>query len=80
MLADRQPDALARLVDEVAEVVVARQPDAALEHRQFAAEAAQLHGLAGDHTLGTVPIELRIHHQSPVWGEAIIGSVRLIIQ
>jgi len=66
VFADRQTHALAALVHEVAEVVVSRQPDAALEHREFTTEAAELQRLASRQTLCAVPIELRIHHQSPV--------------
>jgi hypothetical protein len=66
VLADRQAHALAGFEHEVAEVVVARQPDAAFDHREFTAEAAELQRLTSRQAQCAVPIELRIHHQSPV--------------
>ncbi|MEP6874595.1 MAG: hypothetical protein ABI887_09520 [Burkholderiales bacterium] len=42
MLADREPHTLAGFIDEVTEVVVARQPGATSDHREFTAEAAEL--------------------------------------
>jgi hypothetical protein len=66
MLANGQAHPLTRFEHEVAEVVVARQPDAALEHREFAAQAAELQRVTSGQALGRGPIELRIHHQSPV--------------
>jgi hypothetical protein len=77
VLADGQPDFLARLDEEVAEIVVARQPDAALNDRQFAAEAPEAHGFAEAQVLVAAvergPSRVRIHHQSPVLRVGIIG-------
>jgi hypothetical protein len=65
VLADRQAHALAGLDDMVAEVVVARQPDAAFDHRELTAEAAELLCMTRREAQHAVTIELRIHHQSP---------------
>jgi hypothetical protein len=71
----------------VAEVVVAGQPDAPLDHRELAAQVPELQRLAGGNALhragrgpASVPIRLRIHHQSPVFGMAIIGVLAAVIQ
>ncbi|MES2099185.1 MAG: hypothetical protein V4569_05145 [Pseudomonadota bacterium] len=56
----------------VAEVAVARQPDAPVDHDQVAAEATEVQSLSGGEALKG-PVRLRIHHQSPVFGMAIIG-------
>jgi hypothetical protein len=77
VLGHAQAHALAGFDEVVAEVTVARQPDPALQHAQLAAEPAQVHGVAGvdakrraacgaGRGAAKVPIELRIHHQSPV--------------
>jgi len=58
----------------VAEVAVARQPDAPVDHDQLAAEATEVQGLSGGEALNG-PVRLRIHHQSPVFGVTIIGVV-----
>jgi hypothetical protein len=65
----------------VAEIAVAGQPDAAVDHRQLTAQAtqrnrfrAELEGSAMKH------LELRIHHQSPVLGVTIIGHSTVEIQ
>jgi hypothetical protein len=67
VLADRQAHALAGFVEVVAEVVVAGQPEPAFDHRQFAAEAAELLCMPRRKAQQAVTIELRIHHQSPGW-------------
>jgi hypothetical protein len=71
----------------VAEVAVARQPDPALQHAQLAAEPAQVHGVAGIDAVGGadcsqawVPIEWRVHHQSPVRHIAMIDLATWKIQ
>jgi hypothetical protein len=51
VLGDAQPHALARLDEVVAEVVVARQPDASFDHRELAAEAPEPQRLAGGDAL-----------------------------
>jgi hypothetical protein len=55
----------------VAEVAVARQPDAPFDHGQLAAQAPEVQGLSGSEALKG-PVRLRIHHQSPVFGIAMI--------
>jgi hypothetical protein len=66
VVADSQPQPLAGFDDVVAEVAVARQPDAAFDNRELAAEAAQVQRLArGKAAKGRN--RLRIHHQSPVF-------------
>jgi hypothetical protein len=65
----------------VAEVVGARQPDAAVEHRQVTAEAPEMGGV-GTELEGPAmkQLELRIHHQSPAFSIAMIGHITLGIQ
>jgi hypothetical protein len=55
----------------VAEVAVARQPDAPFDHGQLAAQAPEVQGLSGSEALEG-PVRLRIHHQSPEFGIAMI--------
>jgi len=62
VLAGTEAHALARHENVVAELGAARQPDAAFDHREFTAEAAELQRLAGGHALEGGPFELRIHH------------------
>ncbi|MEO8059932.1 MAG: hypothetical protein ABI671_16585 [Burkholderiales bacterium] len=71
----------------VAEVAATRQPDAPFEHRQLATKAAEVHGLAGGQGqrgvgggAACVQFGVRIHHQSPAFGDAIIGVIAVIIQ
>jgi hypothetical protein len=77
VLADSQANFFTGLHEEVTEVVVARQPDAALNHRQFAAEASQAHRFAEAEVLVAAvergPSRVRIHHQSPLFTVVIIG-------
>jgi hypothetical protein len=82
VFADGEPHALAGFEDVVAEVVVARQPDAAIDHGEFAAETAEMCRVARVHLKRPAMecLELRIHHQSPALGVAIIGLVACVIQ
>ncbi|MDP3821088.1 MAG: hypothetical protein Q8R33_06375 [Burkholderiales bacterium] len=71
----------------VTEVAVTRQPDAAFEHRQLAAEAPEVDRLTRcqrQRGVGPGPagaqFGVRIHHQSPAFGAAIIGVTAGIIQ
>jgi hypothetical protein len=64
---------LAWLDEVIAEVVVAGQPDTAVDDGEFAAEAAEVQGLAEGEALNG-PVQLRIHHQSPGFGIDIIGE------
>jgi len=65
----------------IAQVVRPRQPDTPVEHRQFTAQRAQARGI-GMELEGSAmkQLELRIHHQSPALGVAIIGHCALVIQ
>jgi hypothetical protein len=62
-------DAVATRQHMVGELALARQPDAAVEHRQFAGPAQREGRLAGSQmplgSVVTVGCSLRIHHQSP---------------
>ncbi|HEY8707857.1 MAG TPA: hypothetical protein VIM34_07640 [Burkholderiaceae bacterium] len=62
---------MARLDEVVAEVAIAGQPDAALDHAEVATEPVQAHRLPGTEPMQS-SIGLRIHHQSPVSRLAII--------
>ncbi|HWI10464.1 MAG TPA: hypothetical protein VNU48_03970 [Burkholderiaceae bacterium] len=65
----------------IAQVVRTRQPDAAVEHRQLAAQRPQTRGI-GMELEGSAmkQLELRIHHQSPALGVAMIGHCAFGIQ
>jgi hypothetical protein len=63
----------------VAEVAVARQPDAPFDHGQFAAQASEVQGLSGSEA-SKGPVRLRIQHQSPVFGMAMIVFCHRTIQ
>ncbi|HZT55462.1 MAG TPA: hypothetical protein VFA35_04495, partial [Burkholderiaceae bacterium] len=65
----------------VAEVVGARQPDGAVEHGQFTAQAPEVSGV-GPELEGSAmkQVELRIHHQSPAFGIAMISHITIGIQ
>jgi hypothetical protein len=70
----------------VAEVVAAGHPHAAIDHRQFARPGADREGLPADHEFPglagvfTVCLSLRIHHQSPGVGEAMIYDFAVTFQ
>ncbi|MEQ1683134.1 MAG: hypothetical protein ABL916_05760 [Burkholderiaceae bacterium] len=79
VFAHAQAQPLAGFDTVVAEVAVARQPDTAFEHGQLAAEAAEVDSLAGGQCQRGVgcgatgaQFGVRIHHQSPAFGETII--------
>jgi hypothetical protein len=55
----------------IPEVAVARQPDAPFDHGQLAAQAPEVQCLSGSE-VSKGPVRLRIHHQSPVFGIAMI--------
>jgi hypothetical protein len=65
----------------IAQVVRPCQPDTPVEHRQLAAQAPQM-GRIGMQLEGSAmkQLELRIHHQSPALGIAMIGHITLGIQ
>jgi hypothetical protein len=64
VLVDAEPHALTGFEDVVAEVVVARQPDAAIDHGEFATQTAKMCRVARVHLKGPAVkhLELRIHH------------------
>jgi hypothetical protein len=76
VLAGAQQHALPGLDEVIAEIAVAGQPEAAIDRGEFAAEPVQTQGLARSEGL----FELRIHHQSPEWRIAMIGSITQTIQ
>jgi hypothetical protein len=87
VLADGQAQPFAGFDTVVAEVAVTRQPDTAFEHRQLAAQAAKVDGLASRQRqrgvgVGAAGVQfgVRIHHQSPGFGVAIIVASPWIIQ
>jgi hypothetical protein len=87
VFADRQTQPFTGFDALVTEVAVTRQPDAAFQHRELATEAAEVDRLAiGERQRGVgsgaarVQFGVRIHHQSPAFGAAIIGVPAGIIQ
>jgi len=65
----------------IAEVVRPRQPDTPFEHGQLAAQTPQMGRIAAELEGSAMKqLELRIHHQSPAFGIAIIGDTSLGIQ
>jgi hypothetical protein len=73
----------------ITEVAVAGQPDPSLHDAELAAEPAQTQGVSGIDAVrdgwrgrcrATVPIQLRIHHQSPVRYIAMIVAAAMKIQ
>jgi hypothetical protein len=79
VVAHADAHALAGLDHMVAEVAIAGQPDAAVDHREVTTEPPEPPCLAGSEFPG-VPLELRIHHQSPVLRVVMIVTFACTIQ